>query len=1608
MLGPLEVLDDHGRPLAVGGGRRRALLGLLLVRANELVTSERLMRELWGETPPPTAPKMVHNGVSALRRSLGLDGRLETRGSAYRLRVEEGERDIDRFEALVAHGRARLARDPGAAEEALREALALWRGEPLADLAYESFAQPEIARLEEARLAAFEARVDASLALGRHAEAVAELEAAVAAEPLRERLHGQLMLALYRCGRQSDALAAYRRARTVLVGRIGVEPGPELRALQAAVLAQDPSLDPAPAAALPPELDGGSPVLAGRESELAALRDLLGTSTLALVHGPAGIGKTRLAAELAREAAGAGSEVAYVSARAAGAEEAVRAAGAASRGVAGSGRPGLLVVDDLDAATPGLQAALAGVAGLVVALQRSPDLPGAAVSLALGPLGEAAVERIARLHLPAAAEIPVEELMAETAGVPREVHLAAAAWARALMARRLAATADRAAAGRGDLRAAEATLAGDYAELRDARAREERYAPAASEPAVCPYAGLAPFDADRAQYFCGRERLVAELVARTAGAGLLAIVGPSGSGKSSALRAGLLPALADGALPGSDGWRQVLMRPGEQPAAALDRALWKAAGARRLVIAVDQFEEAFTACRDADERTAFLDGLVDAAGTGPLVVLAIRADFYGRCTAHPELAALVAANQLLVGPMTREELRRAIVRPAERAGLRVEPALTETLVAEAADEPGGLPLLSTALVELWRERDGPVLRAQAHERTGGVRGAVARLAEDAYRRLSEPEAAAARRILVRLADAGGEIAFVRRRVSPSELDPVALARLTESRLVTVDDGYAEVAHEALLREWPRLRGWLEEDAEGRRTRAHLAAATREWDAGGRDASELYRGARLAAAVEWTAARPGEANALEREFLTAAQEHAGREAERRRRATRRLQAALGVVAVLLAAAVVTGATALSQRSRARRAVVVADAQRLGAESLTDDRIDHGLLLARAGTALDDSVATRSSLLSELVRNPAAVGVLPTMPGRPNDDVISPDGRVLAIEDNESNTLLVDAATRRPAAPMLHADGWLDFSGDGRTLAVTSGGGPELDVDLYDVRTARRISRIDLGPAPHGTDNDAPGALFGPTGRELIVFEQDQAGPDGTPTLLRRYDLERREWAGGWHAYGAHTGRVGRSPDRRWLVVSDARDRTAYELATATLAVRHTLPGDFEVAVDSSGDRVAEGSMRGSVRLYDARTGTGRTLSGSHAGAVNRMGFTADGRTLVTAGLDGVALVWDVPTGTVRDTLAGHHGLITDIALAPDGRTAFTSSLDGTSIAWDLAGDRRFGRPFAGRPPQDTPPPLAIDGNRLIVGEANGDLAVWNTATVRPAGTLGGRLGGGIGALAPSPDGHRLAVVLEAFVPAAHAVSVLDAQTGAPLLRLSGLTDGGSQAVAFSQRYIAAGDFGGDVLTWDARTGAPGPVHVKHAGQEVLSVAFSPDGKLLAATYGPLGTEIHALSDGHLVARLREAPGAVRWVSWSPDGSQLATGDYDGRTRLWSASSWKEIGAPLPGHEGYVLWTGFSPDGRTLATAGTDGTVLLWDVATRERVGSALTVDANQWSAATFTPDGSRLFALGVRGRGVEWPVTAPAWERHACAVAGRALTRREWAAAVPDQPYRKVC
>jgi WD40 repeat protein/DNA-binding SARP family transcriptional activator len=1650
---------------------------MLALQVNRTVSTDRLIEGLWDERAPASAHKLVQLYVSRLRKLLaGCEAEIVTRGRGYELQLGADRVDTARFERLVT-----AAMHTGSSNGEAREALALWRGAALTDVADEPFAGAEIRRLDELRLRAAELAIDADLAAGRHGEVIGELEALVREEPLREQLHAQRMLALYRCGRQADALEAYREVREILVEQIGVEPGPELRRLQEAILRQEAELE-RPAAEpvrLPPELDAGTP-LAGREADVRWLRerwrDVQGRAgRLVLVTGAGGIGKTRLIAELARELHEAGAEIVYV-----GTHGDVTAALGRASGAAG---PALLVFDDFDRAPAEVVSGVADLALearkrslLVVLAYRDP--PPAAVGrltrrleargaerLALRPLAANGVREIAELYAgQGAAFAPVGRLLEASGGVPRRVHALVADWATRETVERVEARAGHTATRRGELRRLESGLASDVVDLHAVREKTERYSPSRREDPrsvgipTCPFKGLASFQVADADYFFGRERLVAEMIARLVGAKLLGVIGPSGSGKSSAVRAGLLPAVANGVLPGSEGWKRVLLRPGEHPLANLRSALGvnatenpiTTALARlepetRLLLAVDQFEETFAACRDEPERAAFIDALADGAERDDgrvVIVLALRADYYGACAAHPRLSRLLGESQVLVGPMQPDELVQAIEGPAHKAGLVVEPELVSRLVEDVAGQSGGLPLLSTALLELWQRREGVRMPLAAYERTGGVHGAVARLAEETYGKLSRDEQLMARRILLRLAGSGEHDAVVRRQVSLGELEvdrnPGAarvLEVLAAGRLVTVGEETAEVAHEALLREWPRLRGWLEEDVEGRRLHRHLTEAARDWEAGGRDAGELYRGARLASALDWAAERGGELNRLERDFLEESRLVSEREAERSRRANRRLRAMLAGAAVALVVAIAAGIWALDQRGDARDAAAVADAQRLGTEAQAAQRLENALLLGAAAVELDESAATRSSLLTVLQRSPAQLGTLPGTAGWAQWAVaVSPDGRLVAVGGAGGTVRIYDSASRRLLGEPYRGLGGgavnaLRFSPDGSTLAVTgaesiSRTAPTV-VHLIDPRTRERGQRVVVPTYPYPFEwVAAPGLVFLPNGRDLVVQQHHFDSLDAPPTMLTRVNLRTG-------AVEGRSLRVGRGGSRRLSATADGRrlfvtvphDNATYAVDPERMRVVKRYPvGDVAGAVSSDGRVFALGSGTGNLRLLDLRSGEIRRFRGRHDAAVDAVSFTPDGRTVVSSSGDGDVIAWDVKRGELRETFSGHSEGWVNLAVSSDGRTLYSAGSDGRAIAWDLAGDRRVIRPFdAGRAfaPDDGdryPVELAVspDGRTLARTNDDGTVELIDTRTLRRRGVVHA-LRGFAAAVEFSPDGRLLAVSGEGGE-----VTLWNARTLRPAgPELKGLQTT-SQALAFSAdgELLAAGELGrpsvvndqirdyrdGKVRLWDVRRRAPTGVQFPAAA---LSVAFSPDGELLAAAGRERPTQIRKAGTGELVARLRTAD-LGRSVAFSPDGSLVATGDWDGRAQLWSTETWKPVGRPLEGHEERILTLDFSHDGRMLASANEDGTVLLWDVEARAPLGSPLTVDGNRWVSAAFTPNGSHLFAVSDRGRGLRLDVSLEAWKRHACRVAGREFTARELADALDDRPYSELC
>ena len=1196
VLGPVEATADD-KPVAIGAGKPRALLAMLALSEGTAVSSEALIDGLWGEDPPATANKMVQVYVSQLRKAFRANGNgaeIVTRRHGYELRLGGGEVDALRFERLLADGTP-------------REALALWRGPPLDDVATEPFASLEIRRLEELRLDAVELALQQDLDAGRPAEVVRELQSLIAQEPLRERLHGLLMLALYRLGRQAQALGSYRRARDILIREIGVEPGPELRRLHEAILRQDPALDLPVPAELPPELESTTPLL-GRDAELAALREhwrraQAGHGAVLVLAGEPGMGKTRLAAALAAEVHSQGGLVLYGG-------DAESAAHGIEHACAARG-PALLVLDD----GGGFESDVSAVAArrlLVLAI--ATDAAGA--TLTLGPLDAAAVAAIARTY--PRAPPPLDRLVADSGGVPWRVHRAIRAWLRSEAARRLGASAGRAADERARLQQAQDDLTASVVELQ---AASERAEPARGPATVaCPFKGLASFEVDDADVFFGRERLVAEIVARLAGAPLLGIVGPSGSGKSSALKAGLLPALAHGVLPGSDGWAVALLRPARTRSRRCTARSRAAPVGGRLVLAVDQFEELFTACRDEGEKAAFAAALV-AAVRDPTPPRA-RLDRSARRLLRPlrELSRAVADARRQPRDRRADAPRRAAARdrparPARRPARRRR--AHRRAGGRRRGRAGGAAAAFDRVARAVAAARGraPRLRGLRSRRRRARRGRAAGRA--GLRRAPPDEQPIARTLLERLAGVGDEGQAVRRRLPLADLERVphaaeVLGQLADGRLVSISQDQAEVAHEALLREWPRLREWLEEDAEGRRLHHHLGLAAREWDAGGRDAGELYRGARLAAAMDWSAAHDPELGDVERAFLDESRAAGSR-------AQRHLRAVLAGVASLLVLAVIAGLVALQQRGSARDEATTADAQRLGSRALAENDLDRSLLLARQGVALDDSPQTRGNLLAALIKSPAAIGVMRGVGERFSALALSPDGGTLAAGDPAGNVFLFDTRTRRRVtAPDVRAGDWaiagLAYSPDGRRLAVAHDSTEGHVVRIIDVRGGRLERELDLYDYARSHQRAAVRRL-GSSRRREHPCRTREASPR---TTVERFDVRTGELlfapvpfrdTAPSPVLGTRDGQRVLTASADELVIRDDRTLQPRQRIDIGRSAEGRAAGAYALSPDARTAVVGEAD--GSVRFVDVRSGAIERAAGRHGGPVTGARFTPTG-------------------------------------------------------------------------------------------------------------------------------------------------------------------------------------------------------------------------------------------------------------------------------------------------------------------------------------------------------------------------------------------------------------
>ncbi|GGQ44542.1 nSTAND1 domain-containing NTPase [Couchioplanes azureus] len=1147
-------------------------------------------------------------------------------------------------------------------------------------------------------------------------------------------------------------------------------------------------------------------------------------------------------------------------------------------------------------------------------------------------------------------------------------------------------------------------------------------ATAAAEP---PYRGLASYEPDDAEWFFGRERLVRELLDSLASRRVVAVFGASGSGKSSVLRAGVLSEVARGAL--GSGWPTALMTPGDDPLAELTRTLtrtlpklapdpatWDTAigtalagepDGVELLLVVDQFEEVFTLCADDARRRAFFAAMLGAAhtpGSRVRVILGIRADFYARCAQYPELVTAFRDAQAMVGPMNAAELRDALVRPAERAGLRVEGTLVSTVVAQLANRPGALPLASHAMVQAWQRRRGTTMTLAGYEAAGGVDGAIAQSAEAVYTALGPQRQRTTRRVLLRLVDSGDDAPVTRRRVARAEFgdDPdiaTVIDRLATARLLTVTRDTVEITHEALVQAWPRLRGWIDDDHEGLRLHRLLTHAAADWESLGREDSALYRGTRLARASEWRAENPDAVTAREADFLDrslAVQSRAQATSRRRRRA---LLAGLVSVVVLVSALAVA---AWAQAARAQRQHDLALSRQLAAQSqsLNATRPATARRLATAAWLTEPTEEARDALTFMLAQQrEALVGH--------TDDVgavaFSPDGTLLATGGHDRTVRLWDPATDQPVGDPFTghtaAVTGVAFSPDGSSLATASS---DATVRLWNPRTGEQT-----GNPLTGHTEAVTGLAFSPDGTLLATSSDDDTGrlwnartgkPVGKPLTGHIDDV----WG------------VAFSPDGSLLATTSSDATVRLWNPRTGEAVGKPLTGHTDdvlgVAFSPDGKLLATVSSHSVVRLWDPRTGepVGDPLTG-HTGPVTSAAFSPDGTLLATGSSDATARLWNPRTGElVGKPLTGHTEDVAHVAFSPDGKLLATASEDDTARLWDPRTGRSVGGPITGHAGPVTDVAFRPDGGLFATTSTDDTARLWNARTREPAGRpFAGHTDAVLG-VAFSPDGTLLATAA-----VDDTARLWNARTGEPVGDPLDLHAADVLSVAFSPdgTLLATTSADGTARLWNAATGRPAGGPLTGHTDEVYGVAFSPDGRLLATTSADRTIRLWNPTTGQPVGSPLTGHNAlVMDVAFSPDGKLFATTGYDRTVRLWNPATGEPVGEPLTGHTEDVWSVAFSPDGRLLATTSADRTIRLWNPTTGEPVGGPLIGHTEVVTDVAFSPDGTRLVSSSTDGTIRLWDVATYENPLRALCTRFGLPTNEEWSTYAPQERRPRSC
>ncbi len=1107
-----------------------------------------------------------------------------------------------------------------------------------------------------------------------------------------------------------------------------------------------------------------------------------------------------------------------------------------------------------------------------------------------------------------------------------------------------------------------------------------------------PYLGLEAFQPDDAEWLFGRTELTQELRQRIAAlpgspARILVVIGASGSGKSSLLRAGLLPALREA------GGTVSVCTPGAHPARAL------AAAPAAEVVIIDQFEETWTLCPDPAERAEFLAALATAVPER-VYVLGLRADFYHHAAEHPALHDALAHQSVLVGPLSKDALREAIVEPARKANWTVEDELVQLLVVElaprgstAAHDTGALPLLSHALLETWQRSTRRRMTVADYNAVGGIAGAVEQTAETVFRGLTEPQRQIARRTFLRLLNVDEE-AVTRRRVQRPELffddDSVSdvnvvIERFATHRLLTVEEETVEITHEALVGAWSRMTRWVNQDRETLAVHRRLTEATHVWLDNDHDPSLLLGPARLEFVQDWasTDGHDRDLNQSEREYIAASVAHEAEVRARERRRTRILQEMVVGLAIALVAAIVLTVVALVARSNAAQARDEAMSRQIAAQAERLRGTDPALSaqLALAAFRLEPTLEARSALLDSsavhtpnrllgpdggalvatdeaggvlaIGRSDSSIDILRLTPGgtaraghitaAKTGDVLgaiamTADGSLLAASFNDHIDIwdLSDPAAPQLRSPLGGAAAVyrnLAVSADGRSLAAGTAASVIARWDITDPRAPAPLDALEL---PAG----APVVAFSPDGRLIAAAGlagslRIWAGSGATPPLLA--DVAPDGSTAQAHALrfgpdGTVLAAPGRANEvRRWDVRDPARPAAQPPLRGFTSYVN-------DVAFSPDGDRLAAGSSDNKTRVWRLDSGQ-LEMELPNPVIVVSVRFALDGRAVITGGLDGAVRIWPLPGPILR----GAQSVVYQTPIDRSGELVLVGAGagDGSAHLWnvrDPAAPVEYPALHVG-PDEKTcgAVSLSLDGASAAVATRSGRVLLWDIRDPwrpRLRSTIAA-VNGIVASLTYSPDGTMLVVagqddpvvtVWDTIEPGApRRLAELDAGPGLP----------GIVAIDSAGANLAVATSDESVRRWDLRDRTR-PVELpKLSGftNDLTSVAFSPAAGVLAAGSMDHTVQLFDVSEPAAprpLSTLAGAADAIISVNFSPDGTRLVGGASDNGIWMWDISDPRRPrrSAVLSAYTGRVNDAVYGLRGDLLLAAGPDKVVRLW--------------------------------------------------------------------------------